>query len=188
MSRHIKQGDIYYANLGSNKGSIQSGLRPVVVYQNDIGNKYSPIVNVYSITSQDKAKVPTHVKIGKECGLEKESIVMIEQVFTLNQSDLIDYIGSCTDDIYKKICTAVKIQHGWISPRFDERYIRERLYKVDKLDILINKYKNTNFETSMEEYERIALMGEIITYCNSFGINPKVYLCNTSNAYNKLAM
>ena len=184
----VKRGDIYYADLGNNKGSIQSGMRPVVVYQNDVGNKYSTIVNVYSITSKKKTSMPTHVKIGTECGLEKESTVTVEQVFTLNQSDLIEYIGKCTDKVYKEICKAVKIQHGWTDVRFNENYIRERMYKINKLDILIEKYQNTQFETLMEKYEKIALMGEIITYCNSFGVNPKNYLQSDNNTYNEIAI
>ena len=78
----IKRGDLFYADLSPVVGSEQGGLRPVVVIQNDVGNKFSPTVIVSAITSQiGKAKLPTHVEIaGKEYGLSKDSVILFEQV------------------------------------------------------------------------------------------------------------
>ena len=79
---NIKRGDIYYADLSPVVGSEQGGLRPVLIIQNDIGNKYSPTVIAAAITSQkDKTRLPTHIQVNASgCGLAKDSIVLLEQV------------------------------------------------------------------------------------------------------------
>ena len=83
----VKRGEIYYADLSPVIGSEQGGIRPVLVVQNDVGNKYSPTVIVAAITSQiNKAKMPTHVEIdAKEYGLVKDSVILLEQVRTIDQ-------------------------------------------------------------------------------------------------------
>ena len=80
----VKRGDIYYADLSPVVGSEQGGIRPVLIIQNDIGNRYSPTVIAAAITSQqDKAKLPTHIKVSADnCGLARDSIVLLEQVRT----------------------------------------------------------------------------------------------------------
>ena len=84
----VKRGDIFYADLGTVRGSEQGGIRPVLIVQNDIGNKYSPTVIVAPITSQDKTKLPTHVSLDMvNSGLPKKSTVMMEQVRTLDKRD-----------------------------------------------------------------------------------------------------
>lgn len=91
----VKRGDIFYADLGTVRGSEQGGIRPVLVVQNDIGNKYSPTVIVAPITSQDKTKLPTHVSLDMvDSGLPKKSTVMMEQVRTLDKSRLKERVGS----------------------------------------------------------------------------------------------
>lgn len=91
----IKRGDIYYADLGQTEGSEQGGIRPVLIIQNDIGNKYSPTVIVAIITSQIKRlKLPTHVFLEKgKAGLIKDSVVMMEQIRTIDKSKLREKIG-----------------------------------------------------------------------------------------------
>lgn len=83
----VRRGDIFYADLSPIVGSEQGGIRPVLIVQNDIGNKYSPTVIVSAITSQiNKAKLPTHVEIGAEnFGLVKDSVVLLEQVRTIDK-------------------------------------------------------------------------------------------------------
>ena len=91
----IKRGDIYYADLSPVVGSEQGGIRPVLIVQNDIGNKYSPTVIAAAITSQkDKSNLPTHIKVNAEnCGLAKDSIVLLEQVRTIDKRRLKERMG-----------------------------------------------------------------------------------------------
>ena len=83
----VKRGDIYYADLSPVVGSEQGGIRPVLIVQNDVGNKYSPTVIAAAITSQkDKSKLPTHIALhSQECGLSKDSVVLLEQVRTIDK-------------------------------------------------------------------------------------------------------
>ncbi len=106
----IKRGEIYYANLSPVIGSEQDGIRPVLIVQNDIGNKYSPTVIVVAITSKTKSNLPTHIKIdGQKYGLEKNSIILAEQIRTLDKSRLIKKVGKLDDDIMKKVRDAILI-------------------------------------------------------------------------------
>lgn len=86
----VKRGDLYYADLSPVIGSEQGGVRPVLIIQNDVGNKYSPTVIVSAITSQiNKAKLPTHIEINaQDFGLPKDSVVLLEQIRTIDKKDL----------------------------------------------------------------------------------------------------
>lgn len=101
----IKRGDIFYADLSPVIGSEQGGIRPVIIIQNDIGNKYSPTVIVAAITSQiNKAKLPTHVEISsEEYGLNRDSVVLLEQIRTLDKKRLKEKIGHMTETDMKKV-------------------------------------------------------------------------------------
>lgn len=107
----VKRGDIFYADLSPVIGSEQGGIRPVIIIQNDIGNRYSPTVIVAAITSQiNKAKLPTHVEIGsEEYGLNRDSVVLLEQVRTLDKKRLKEKIGHMTDDDMKKVNRALLV-------------------------------------------------------------------------------
>lgn len=96
MDRIIKRGDIYYANLNPVIGSEQGGTRPVLIISNDIGNKHSPTVIVAAITSrvQTKAKLPTHTIINDFEGLDKGSIILLEQIRTIDKKRLQEYLGT----------------------------------------------------------------------------------------------
>ena len=85
----VKRGDIYYADLSPVVGSEQGGIRPVLVIQNDIGNKYSPTVIAAAITSQiNKAKMPTHIELAaKDYGLNKDSVILLEQIRTIYKTE-----------------------------------------------------------------------------------------------------
>ncbi|MHB8170589.1 MAG: type II toxin-antitoxin system PemK/MazF family toxin [Thermincolia bacterium] len=112
----IRRGDIYFADLSPVIGSEQGGTRPVLVLQNDIGNQYSPTTIVAAITSQiSKAKLPTHVEIkaGKS-GLEKNSVVLLEQIRTIDKSRLKEKVTTLNDDQMEKINRAVEVSLGLI--------------------------------------------------------------------------
>ena len=103
----ILQGEIWLADLGERDGNIQSGKRPVIVLQNDIGNKYSPTTIVVPLTSQIKNLLPVHCDVGVECGLKKTSTSLMEQITTINQSQLIKKIGALDVEGYKAIKSAI---------------------------------------------------------------------------------
>lgn len=97
----VKRGDIYYADLSPVVGSEQGGIRPVLVIQNDIGNKYSPTVIAAAITSQiNKAKMPTHIELAaKDYGLNKDSVILLEQIRTIDKRRLREKIGRIDDGL-----------------------------------------------------------------------------------------
>lgn len=110
----IKRGDIYYADLSPVIGSEQGGIRPVLVVQNDIGNKYSPTVIAAAITSQiNKAKLPTHIEISaQEYGLVKDSVILLEQIRTIDKKRLREKIGHLDDELMVKVDDALNISFG----------------------------------------------------------------------------
>jgi len=112
----VKRGDIYYANLSPVVGSEQGGHRPVLVIQNDVGNKYSPTVIVAAITSQiSKAKLPTHVELtAKQNRLEKDSVVLLEQLRTIDKRRLKDKVTHLGEEIMEKVDEAIKISLGLV--------------------------------------------------------------------------
>jgi len=109
LDKNIKYGEIYYANLNPVIGSEQGGIRPVLIISNDIGNKYSPTVITAAITSRKKASQPTHVKINDVQGLPKDSIVLMEQIRTLDKQRLQGYIGKIDRPTLQKIEKAAHI-------------------------------------------------------------------------------
>ncbi|ABW19806.1 type II toxin-antitoxin system PemK/MazF family toxin [Alkaliphilus oremlandii] len=112
----IKRGDIFYADLSPVIGSEQGGVRPVLIIQNDIGNRYSPTIIVVAITSQiNKAKLPTHVEIkSSDYGLPKDSVLLLEQIRTIDKRRLEEKVGHVTDDIMEKVNEALLISLGLI--------------------------------------------------------------------------
>lgn len=110
----IKRGDIYYADLSPVIGSEQGGVRPVLIVQNDIGNKYSPTVIAAAITSQiNKAKLPTHIEINaQEYGLLKDSVILMEQIRTIDKKRLREKIGRLDDELMDKVNEALSISFG----------------------------------------------------------------------------
>lgn len=110
----IKRGDIFYADLSPVIGSEQGGIRPVLIVQNDIGNKYSPTVIAAAITSQiNKAKLPTHIEISaQEYGLAKDSVILLEQIRTIDKKRLKEKIGHLDDGLMEKVNEALSISFG----------------------------------------------------------------------------
>lgn len=110
--KEIKRNEIYYADLNPVKGSEQGGIRPVLVIQNDTGNKHSPTTIVAAITSkEEKAKLPTHVEVGS-CGVERKSLALLEQIRTIDKSRLIKYVGELDGATVKEINEAIGISLG----------------------------------------------------------------------------
>ena len=110
-------GEIYFANLGDsscNLYSEQEGFRPVLILQNDIGNKYSPTVIVAAITSQiNKAKMPTHIEIkADDYGLSRDSVILLEQIRTIDKKRLREKAGQIDEELMEKINEAISISFG----------------------------------------------------------------------------
>jgi mRNA interferase MazF len=112
----VKRGYIFYADLSPVVGSEQGGVRPVLVIQNDVGNRYSPTVVVAAITSQiDKAKLPTHIEIAAgEYSLEKDSVILLEQIRTIDKQRLQKKVTELDDRIMRKVDEALRISVGLI--------------------------------------------------------------------------
>ena len=110
----IKRGYLYYADLSPVVGSEQGGVRPVLIIQNDIGNKYSPTVIVAAITSQiNKAKLPTHIEISAhEYGLNKDSVILLEQIRTIDKKRLREKIGCLDKNMMLKVDNSLQISLG----------------------------------------------------------------------------
>ena len=110
----VKRGEIYYADLSPVVGSEQGGIRPVLIVQNDVGNKYSPTVIAAAITSQqDKTELPTHIKVdADDCGLSKNSIVLLEQVLTIDKQRLRERMGSLGSGAMNRIDRALSVSFG----------------------------------------------------------------------------
>lgn len=111
---NIKRGDIYYADLSPVIGSEQGGLRPVLIVQNDVGNKYSPTVIAAAITSKmSKTKLPTHIDImGENAGLAKDSIILLEQIRTIDKKRLKEKMGHLDDAIMSNVNNAIQVSFG----------------------------------------------------------------------------
>lgn len=112
----FKRGELYYADLSPVVGSEQGGVRPVLIIQNDVGNKYSPTVIVAAVTSQiNKAKLPTHIELSSVAyGLPKDSVVLLEQVRTLDKRRLKERIGEIDEVKMKRVDNALLISLGFM--------------------------------------------------------------------------
>jgi mRNA interferase MazF len=112
----VKRGDVYFADLSPVVGSEQGGVRPVLVIQNDIGNRFSPTVIVAAITAQiQKAKLPTHVEIdAKRYGFERDSVILLEQIRTIDKQRLTDKITHLDDEMMGKVDESLQVSLGLI--------------------------------------------------------------------------
>ena len=110
----VKRGDIYYADLSPVVGSEQGGVRPVLIVQNDVGNKYSPTVIAAAITSQiNKAKLPTHIEItAEDYGLSRDSVILLAQIRTIDKKRLREKIGRLDDELMDKVNEAISVSFG----------------------------------------------------------------------------
>lgn len=110
----VKRGEIYYADLSPVVGSEQGGIRPVLIVQNDVGNKHSPTVIAAAITSkQEKSKLPTHIAVqATSCGLAKDSVVLLEQVRTLDKRRLKERMGELDQGSMAQVNDALQVSLG----------------------------------------------------------------------------
>ncbi len=111
----IKRGELYFADLSPVVGSEQGGVRPVLVVQNNVGNKFSPTVIAAAVTSQlEKAKLPTHIDLPAEnFGLKKNSVVLLEQIRTIDKKRLKEKIGQLPDNMMNKVNEALLVSLGF---------------------------------------------------------------------------
>lgn len=111
---NIKRGDIFYADLSPVVGSEQGGLRPVLIVQNDVGNKYSPTVIAAAITSKmTKARLPTHIGVlAKDVGLNKDSVILLEQIRTLDKTRLKEKMGHLDEVTMNEVNSAITVSFG----------------------------------------------------------------------------
>ncbi len=114
---NVKRGDVFFADLSPVVGSEQGGIRPVLILQNDIGNRFSPTVIVAAITAKiQKAKMPTHIEIKASThGFERDSVILLEQVRTIDKQRLTDKITNLDEDLMHKVDEALQISMGLIS-------------------------------------------------------------------------
>ena len=111
----VKRGDIYYADLSPVVGSEQGGIRPVLIIQNDTGNRYSPTVIAAAITSQTgKARLPTHIAlpVKENCGLNRDSIILLEQIRTLDKRRLRERMGRVDGAVMERVDDAIAVSFG----------------------------------------------------------------------------
>lgn len=114
LTTGIKRGDIYYADLSPVVGSEQGGMRPVLIVQNDTGNRHSPTVIAAAITSQiNKARLPTHIELGaRSYGLAKDSVILLEQIRTLDKKRLKERMGQLDDKLMNQVDSAIAVSFG----------------------------------------------------------------------------
>ena len=114
LTNSIRRGDIYYADLSPVVGSEQGGMRPVLIVQNDVGNRYSPTVIAAAITSQiNKARLPTHKELGAQSyGLSKDSVILLEQIRTIDKQRLKERMGTLDDSLMNRVDSAIAVSFG----------------------------------------------------------------------------
>jgi mRNA interferase MazF len=117
----VKRGDIFYADLSPVVGSEQGGLRPVLIIQNDVGNRYSPTVIAAAITSRmGKTRMPTHIDIHAEkVGLAKDSVILLEQIRTLDKRRLKEKMGHLDDDMMNSVNSAIAVSFGLADSQYN---------------------------------------------------------------------
>ena len=121
----VKRGDIYYADLSPVVGSEQGGTRPVLIIQNDVGNKFSPTVIAAAITSKtDKSKLPTHIEVYAEhYGLSRDSVILLEQIRTIDKKRLKEKMGHLDDDVMNRVNNAITVSFGFKDPVPQQQFI-----------------------------------------------------------------
>ncbi len=133
-----KRGQIYNATLSGTQGSEQGGLRPVLIVQNNIGNKFSPTITIVPLTSElTKAKLPTHVEL-EGYGLNFKSVILIEQIRTIDKRRLRDYIGQLNEELMEKVNKGILIHNGIINEK--EELVKEKISDVEGLDKFICRW------------------------------------------------
>ena len=114
MDTNVKRGDIYFADLSPVVGSEQGGVRPVLIVQNDIGNRHSPTVIAATITSQiNKARLPTHIELqASSFGLTRDSVILLEQIRTIDKRRLLEKMGKLDESVMNRVDSALAVSFG----------------------------------------------------------------------------
>ena len=191
MIKNCQRGDVFYANLGEKPKGVQDceqyGMRPVVIIQNNKGNRYSPTTIIAPITTKiNKNKIPTHVKLdGEYIGLQKESMAMLEQIRVLDKRKLKEKIGEISPKDRKKINVAAALSLNLLS--IEEKnleIIEEKVNEIERIDSHIryaikNGVDIENFFEGLIE-EREAVMEDLEAFCKANGLNHNDFLkgCN----------
>jgi len=163
----VKKGDLIFVDFdqlikSGRDHSIQSKPRPAVVLSNNVNNRFSPTIWVATLTSNlNKNKLPTHVKVLEDSGLKFDSLVLVEQVFTIDKKLIISKVGRCSNYIMEQIDTAVKIQAGTI----DLEYIKDTVNWINKVEC----EAHINGFDPEDARLHIRLVKELQSYCNQYG-------------------
>jgi len=182
-----KRGEIFYSDLAGNQGSEQGGYRPVIIIQNDIGNTYSPTTIVAVFTSQvTKAKLPTHLEISAEqFGLEKDSVILFEQIRTLDKKRLREKIGMVDEFTMRKVDKTLGVSVGLIVeeqkqktsieylPKHIQDEINETLQYIYSYEKVLGRSQSDNLNHLLAE--RTMLLEHLEKICNDNEINYKEY-------------
>ena len=141
---NIKRGDIYYADLSPVIGSEQGGLRPVLIVQNDVGNKYSPTVIAAAITSKmSKSKLPTHIDVvGDKVGLAKDSVILLEQIRTIDKKRLKEKMGHLDEGMMNLVNNAITVSFGLGTKSYTEMQRTYSEYAPAPMIAAVNQIDN----------------------------------------------
>lgn len=185
---NVKRGEIWQVDLGEGEGSKQGGVRPCYISDNDMANKFSPVFHVSPLTTRNKNKLPVHVSVGVECGIDKRSTILVEQDALIGKNQLIKRIGMCTNQTIKEVEKAIKIQKGIIKPFIDKKYIDKIQYKIQEVNNFIKECIKNNYDYTEEFMEQSLLVGELIAYCKEYNIDYSKYVAKNhfSNEGRKL--
>lgn len=163
----VKRGDIFWADLGNSGGCEQGGVRPVVILQNNIGNRYSPTVIVAAITSQaNKAKLPTHVEISsQEYGLSKDSLILLEQIRTLDKKRIKGYAATLSTTDMEKVDRALGVS---IEINTKDPIALEKVYEIKGIKKFIQIWleRSSDLKTIEKDLLELKLLTkELEDYC-----------------------
>lgn len=194
VSRMIKRGDILWINFGKENvvGSEQSKeLRPAIVISNDTGNKFSPIIIVALITGQlSKAKLPVHVEISSSCGLPKDSLILCEQIKSVDKQRIDSFVCHVDKTILDKVDKAIEIslstgESKYYTMRREEQIAHTKAQMIHSVDTVLKELIRENeSETMINKYlsKRTNRINELESYCVNNGIDyTDFYYINTDN-------
>ncbi|MBQ6380724.1 MAG: type II toxin-antitoxin system PemK/MazF family toxin [Clostridia bacterium] len=157
----IKRGSIFYCAFKNKDGSVQNGLRPAIIVQNDVGNLHSSTVVVAPITSVPKRfDLPTHVFIGTQFGLHKDSMILAEQLTTINKEDLREFVGITTEDFMKIVDKALKVSVGLSKKHNQDIFVACLCHTC-----LDNFFATHNYE--IHRVDRFQTEKDTCTYCQT---------------------
>lgn len=187
MVKNCQRGDVFYADLGEGKKNVQGGVRPVIIIQNNVGNKYSPNVIVIPITSQihTKAKLPTHVELNyKNIGLNTPSMALSETPLTISKDDVKQFVGNLDTKDIIKVNNALAISVA-LKDQILQEEIHNKLEKIKWIDeawqdaVAANVDKDAFYQKLQKQ--RGVLMKDLEEYCKTRGLNHLDFLKQLNN-------